>query len=129
MSTRALGLFFVFFLYAGGACAADAQAGKAYFRLVCTQCHTAEATDGGGETGPTLFNLYGAKAGTGDEAFPYSQALKDSQFIWDASILDRFLANPPGAVPGTKMPQPVPEKKDRDDLIAYFQSLASPANK
>lgn len=116
------------FAFHGAACAADAAAGKAYFTQVCTQCHSAEPEDGGGETGPTLFGIFGKAAGVGDEMFPYSQALKDSKLVWNAATLDRFLANPMATVPGTAMPQPVPEKKDRDNLIAYFQSLIGGTN-
>jgi len=55
--------------------------------------------------------------------FPYSKALKDSKLIWNAETLDRFLTDPMTTVPGTTMPMPIPVKKDRDDVIAYFQSL------
>lgn len=105
------------------ASAADAVAGKAYFTQVCAQCHSAEPDDGGGEMGPTLFGLFGRDAAVGDEMFPYSQALKDSRLVWNAATLDRFLADPMTTVPGTTMPMPIPAKKDRDDVIAYFQSL------
>ncbi len=43
---------------------------------------------------------------------------------WNADTLERFLANPPLTVPGTTMPMPIPVKQDRDNVIAYFQSLA-----
>lgn len=114
----------------GAACAAeggDAVAGKTYFSQTCSQCHSAEAGDGGGEIGPTLFGLVGRQAGTGDTMFPYTKALKESKLVWNVEALDRFLADPPAAVPGTTMPMPVPEKKDRDNLIAYFISLLASA--
>jgi cytochrome c len=76
-----------------------------------------------GMAGPTLFGIFGKAAAVGDEMFPYSQALKDSKLVWNAATLDRFLTNPMATVPGTAMPMPVPEKKDRDNIIAYFQSL------
>lgn len=108
------------------ACAAeggDAVAGKVYFSQTCSQCHSAESGDGGGEIGPTLVGLVGRQAGTGDHMFPYTQALKESKLIWSTATLDRFLADPPAAVPGTSMPMPVPAQQDRDNLIAYFMSL------
>jgi cytochrome c len=79
----------------------------------------------GGEIGPTLVGLVGRQAGAGDSRFPYSQALKESKLVWEVDALDRFLADPPAAVPGTAMPMPVPGKQDRDNLIAYFKSLLS----
>lgn len=102
----------------------DAVAGKTYFTQICTQCHTAEAGDGGGEIGPALLRVFGHAAGAGDVRFVYSQALKDSKLVWDRATLDRFLNDPATAVPGTTMPIPVPDKKDRDNVVAYLQSLA-----
>jgi len=112
-----------FLALAASASAADAAAGRAFFREVCTQCHTAEPTDGGGEMGPTLFSLFGRPAAVGDAAFPYSKALKESKLVWNAETLERFLTNPMMTVPGTTMLMPVPEQQDRENIIAYFQSL------
>jgi cytochrome c2 len=105
----------------------DAAAGKAFFSQTCMQCHTADPTEGGGEIGPSLIGLIGRPAGVGDSRFAYSPALKDSKLVWNPQSLDRFLTDPGAAVPGTTMPIPVPAKKDRDNLIAYFQSLSSGA--
>jgi cytochrome c len=101
----------------------DAAAGKAYFTQTCRQCHSAEAGDGGGEIGPNLIGLFGRPAGTGDTRFAYTKALTDSKLVWNLETLDRFLTDPAATVPGTTMALPVPEKKDRDSVIAYFQSL------
>jgi len=105
----------------------DAMAGKTFFSQTCMQCHTADAAEGGGEIGPSLIGLLGRTAGVGDSRFLYSPALKDSKLVWNPDTLDHFLTDPAAAVPGTTMPIPVPGKKDRDDLLAYFQSLASGA--
>ncbi len=105
----------------------DAAAGKMYFSQTCMQCHSADPAEGGGEIGPSLIGLLGRPAGAGDTRFVYSPALKDAKLVWNAETLDRFLTDPAMAVPGTTMPIPVPMKKDRDNLIAYFQSLASAA--
>jgi cytochrome c2 len=105
----------------------DAAAGKTFFSKTCQQCHTADPAEGGGEIGPSLVGLLGRPAGTGDTRFLYSTALQSSKLVWNRETLDRFLTDPGAAVPGTTMPIPVPQKKDRDDLIAYFQSLASSA--
>ena len=105
----------------------DAAAGKAYFTLTCRQCHSAEAGDGGGEIGPSLIGLFGRPAGVGDGRFNYSNALTDSKLMWNAQTLDRFLTDPATTVPGTTMAVPIPVKTDRDNVIAYFQSLASGA--
>jgi cytochrome c2 len=108
------------------AVAGDVAAGKAYFTQTCMQCHSAESGDGGGEIGPNLVGVFGRTAG-GDSRFLYSPALKDSKLVWNVETLDRFLTDPATAVPGTTMPLPIPVKKDRADVIAYFQSLLSSA--
>lgn len=105
----------------------DAAAGKDFFTKMCQQCHTADPAEGGGEIGPSLVGLPGRPAGNGDPRFAYSAALKDSKLVWGRETLDRFLSDPGAAVPGTTMPIPVPDKKDRDNLIAYFQSLSGAA--
>lgn len=111
-----------------GAYAADsgsAAAGKAYFTQTCRQCHSAEEGDGGGEIGPSLIGVFGRPAGVGDARFAYSKALTESKLVWNAATLDRFLSDPAMTVPGTTMALPIPVKKDRDSVVAYFQSLAA----
>jgi cytochrome c2 len=105
----------------------DAAAGKAYFTQTCRQCHSAEAGDGGGEIGPSLIGVFGRPAGVGDSRFAYTKALTDSKLVWNLETLDRFLTDPATTVPGTTMALPIPTKKDRDNVIAYFQSLAGSA--
>ncbi len=127
MSVRLFTLPLVLFAMAAAAYAAapgDATAGKAYFTQTCRQCHSAEPGDGGGEIGPSLVGVFGRPAGVGDTRFLYSPALKDSKLLWNAQTLDRFLTDPATSVPGTTMPLPIPVKADRDNVIAYFQSLA-----
>jgi cytochrome c len=110
-----------------GADPGDAAAGKAYFAQTCRQCHSAEPGDGGGEIGPSLVGVFGRPAGVGDTRFAYTKALTDSKLVWNEDTLGRFLTDPATTVPGTTMALPVPLKKDRDDIIAYFQSLPAAA--
>jgi cytochrome c len=102
----------------------DAAAGKVYFTQTCRQCHSAEPGDGGGEIGPSLIGVFGRTAGVGDTRFAYSAALENSKLVWNETTLDRFLTDPAATVPGTTMAIPIPVKKDRDNVIAYFQSVA-----
>ena len=105
----------------------DAAAGKAYFTQTCRQCHSAEPGDGGGEIGPSLVGVFGRPAGVGDARFAYTKALTDSKLLWNRDTLDRFLTDPAATVPGTTMALPIPVKQDRDNVIAYFQSVAGGA--
>jgi cytochrome c2 len=130
MSVRVFTATLILFAIGGASYAADpgdAAAGKAYFSLTCKQCHSAEPGDSGGEIGPSLIGLSGRPAGVGDARFAYTKALTDSKLVWNPETLERFLADPATTVPGTIMALPVPGKKDRDNLVAYFQSLANGA--
>jgi cytochrome c len=105
---------------------ADASAGKALFRQRCTVCHTAESGDSGGAQGPSLIGVLGRPAASAPQ-FSYTQALRESKLTWDAATLKRFLNAPADVVPGTSMALAVPDGADRDNLIAYFQSVSSQA--
>ena len=111
-------------LAAAPALAADANAGKSLFRERCSVCHTAESGDNGGAQGPSLIGIMGRPAASAPQ-FSYTTALRDSKLTWDAATLKRFLADPTRMVPGTSMVLAVPAETDRDNLIAYFESVSS----
>jgi cytochrome c len=100
----------------------DAKAGEAVYAR-CLACH-ALAYD---RTGPRHCGLIGRRAGS-VKGFAYSQAMKRSKIVWNEKTLDRFLANPLKAIPGTAMGYAgITDKKERKDLIAYLeQANASP---
>lgn len=102
--------------------AADATAGKRYFRQQCLLCHSAEPGDNGGAQGPNLANVFDRAAASSPD-FSYTPALKASGLRWDAATLEKFLASPTRAVPGSAMVIDVPARSDRDNLIAYFSAL------
>ncbi len=54
--------------------------------------------------------------------------MRRSKIVWSGKTLDRFLANPLKAVPGTAMGYAgITDRKERADLIAYLeQANASP---
>jgi cytochrome c len=54
--------------------------------------------------------------------FDYSPALKNARITWNDKTLERFLAKPLEAVPGTTMTYDgVVDAQDRRDLIAYLK--------
>lgn len=56
--------------------------------------------------------------------YAYSAALKQSGLIWTEASLTKFLANPAGTVPGTKMMNPgLTKPADRDAVLAYLGTL------
>jgi cytochrome c len=100
----------------------DPQAGGALYAR-CLACH-ALAYD---RTGPRHCGLFGRRAGS-VKGFPYSDAMRRSNIVWGEKTLDRFLANPLKAIPGTAMGYAgITDRKERADLIAYIeQANASP---
>ena len=104
---------------------ADVAHGKVLFQQSCAICHAVALGPDGGvviKQGPSLVDVVGRKAGTGDK-FSYTPALMTSGLRWDAPTLDRFLTDPPAAVPGTTMPIKVADPNDRTAIIAYLTTL------
>ena len=120
MTTAAL---FAAIVSSSGAAAAvasgDAGRGEEIYGR-CLACH-ALAFD---RVGPRHCGLFGRRAGS-VKGFAYSPAMKSSKIVWNEKTLDRFLANPPKAVPGTTMTYAgIPDARERADLIAYLKSAA-----
>ena len=117
---KALAIGSLVAMAAGPAVAADVEAGKTAFKK-CALCHTTET--GKNKVGPSLFGIVGRKSAT-VENFNYSEAMKKFDHTWDEGTLDEYLADPRGTVPGTKMIFPgIKEKTERDDVIAYLETL------
>ena len=73
--------------------------------------------------GPRHCGLLGRRAGSVPD-YGYSAALKRSAIVWDEKSLDRFLAAPMKAVPGTSMTYDgIPDRQERADLIAYLRQV------
>lgn len=97
--------------------------GKAAFAN-CSVCHTAEQ-GAGNRAGPNLFGIVGQPAGRA-AGFAYSDGLKTSGIVWTAAELDRFIANPAGRIPGTKMiAGGISDAAKRQAVIAYLESLSA----
>ena len=96
--------------------------GELQFARKCSVCHTLTA-DGKRRAGPTLFGVFGRRAG-GLEGYPYSSALQNSDIIWTAATINRLFEEGPDKVtPGTKMPiQRMKNAQDREDLVSFLQS-------
>ena len=99
---------------AGGA-SGDADHGKQLYAR-CAACHSLTVD----RTGPRHCGLLGRRAG-GVPGFAYSEAMKRSGIVWTLATLDRFLANPMQAIPGTAMGYAgLSDPKERADLVAYL---------
>ena len=93
----------------------DANHGKQLYAR-CAACHSLTVD----RTGPRHCGLLGRRAG-GVPGFAYSEAMKRSGIVWTTATLDRFLANPMQAIPGTAMGYAgLSDPKERADLVAYL---------
>ena len=105
------------FVADGLGAAGDAKRGEQLYAR-CAACH-AMAYD---RVGPRHCGLLGRRAGSIKD-FDYSKAMKRSGIVWNAKALDRFLADPMAAVPGTTMTYAgIRDRRERADLVAYLAS-------
>ena len=106
---------------AGDIKAGDIEAGMKVFRK-CKACHVVDKEKN--KTGPHLVGIIGRTAGSVESFKKYSTAMKDSGIVWDADTLDGYLESPKKYLKGGKMAfAGLKKKKDRDNIIAYFESL------
>ena len=122
-SAEKIGAFIAVLVFAGGTAnpgrAQDAEHGQTIFKA-CAACH---ATDDANRVGPGMGAIIGRKAGT-VPGFRYSNAMKMSDIVWDAKILNAYLESPQKVVPGNRMPYAgLKDPTDRADLVAYLATL------
>jgi cytochrome c len=98
----------------------DSSAGQTVFATHCVACHSTQP--GKNEVGPSLAGIVGSKSAS-VPGYDFSPAMKDANITWDDANLDKFLANPLGFVPGTKMFIKLPSDTDRQNVIAYLNTL------
>jgi cytochrome c len=100
----------------------DAERGAALYGR-CKACHSLERN----RTGPKHCGLVGRPAGS-VPGYAYSEAMRQAGLVWTPEALDRFLADPRGAVPGTRMGYAgVKDAQERADLIAYLTAATEDA--
>ncbi len=101
---------------------ANMSLGERQFARKCSVCHTL-LPEGGNRAGPTLYGLFGRRAGT-VEGYAYSKALQNSDIIWNAkTVAALFEQGPDIFTPGSKMPlQKISDQKKRDALIAFLET-------
>jgi len=110
-------------VWAASAARADPARGERVFQR-CYACHSVVA----GEDklpGPNLRCVLGRRAGT-LPGFEFSPAMVEAGaaggLVWTRATLDRFLADPQAALPGTAMGMPgLPGAEDRRDVIDYLE--------
>jgi cytochrome c len=97
----------------------DPAAGQRVF-AECAGCHS--TSPGVNKIGPSLAGVVGRRSGT-EAGFSYSPAMQSANVTWDEATLDKFLAGPGSFVHGTRMFLSVPGSSDRQNVIAYLETL------
>lgn len=107
---------------------ADMPLGERQFARKCSVCHTL-LPEGGNRAGPTLYGVFGRKAGT-IKGYAYSKALKESDIVWnEQTIAALFEQGPDEFTPGSKMPlQKIADREKREALIDYLKNVAKTKN-
>jgi len=104
---------------------ANPQAGEAAAKK-CATCHSFEK-GGASKVGPNLHNVVG-RALASAEGFAYSPALKAHGGNWDYKLLDCYLLDPKGCIPGNKMAfAGLKKDSERADVIAYLRTVTENA--
>jgi cytochrome c len=107
--------------------AGDAIKGQALFQQ---QCHVCHQVGPGAKSiiGPELNGIFGQKAGAvpGYNFSPAMMQAASKGIVWDEASLDKYLENPQGFMPGTKMAfLGLKNPEQRADVIAYLKTLKS----
>ena len=98
--------------------AGDPLRGAQAYESRCAGCHSVESD----RVGPRHRGVLGRRAGS-VAGFGYSRALKASGLLWDARLLERWLADPQALVPGQAMGYSVADPAVRTDLVAFLATL------
>ncbi len=102
-----------------------AESDPGAFNSNCRTCHSVK--EGDNRLGPSLHNVFGAKAGSSPGYAGYSQGLKSSGVTWDEATLDKFIENPDQVIPNNNMKpfKGVSDPVVRKKIIAYLKSQSA----
>ena len=118
------GLFIAIFaasILGSPAVAGDLEKGKTTF-VKCGICHAVEKDVS--KIGPSLYGVFGRKAGS-LESFPnYSDAIKSTDIVWGDDTIRELLKAPRTYIPGTKMIFiGIKSDEEIDNLLAYLKTV------
>lgn len=110
--------------YAAGLAQDPSDAGQIAFNTHCRQCHTTR--EGENRLGPSMYGIFGAKAGQVEGFANYSGSLQEN-ITWDEATLDKFIANPVSVAPNTNMIYPgVADAAERKKIIEFLRAKSRP---
>jgi len=114
-------------LLAGPAFAADIEHGAKVFKK-CSTCHMV-GPGAASRVGPPLNGLFGRKSGT-YEGYSYTDANKNSGITWDDATFAKYIRDPKGVIPGTKMVfAGLTDEADVVDLTAFLKQYKADGSK
>jgi cytochrome c len=90
----------------------------------CFACHSLDFC----RVGPALRRVVGRKADK-FEGYGYANLLATATPTWDAAGIKIWLANPEQLLPGQKMNYRLELAQDREDVVAYLESLSTSSKK
>jgi len=103
---------------------ADPAKGADVFKK-CASCHTV-AQGGANGIGPNLYAILGDAVGKGRGGFAFYDGLAKMGGKWDFAMLNKWLTDPRGMMPGTKMTfAGLDDPQDRANVIAYLNTQGS----
>lgn len=103
---------------------ADASKGAKLFRR-CAACHSVKAGDPPA-LGPNLHGIVGRDVASQAAFSGYSDAMKAVEGNWSLELLAKFINNPKGTVPGTRMVfGGIKKENELADLLAYLQTQSN----
>jgi cytochrome c len=109
-------------LVAGSAMADDPAPGAAELQK-CQICHAVNK-GGGNRVGPNLNGVFGRKAGTAP-GFNFSDAMRNSDIVWDDETLAKFLRDPKDSMPGNRMSFPgIKDDAALHDLVQQLKQAS-----
>lgn len=111
----------------GSAVAADLEHGAKVFKK-CATCHMV-GPEAKPRVGPPLNGLFGRKTGS-YEGYAYSEANRTSGLTWDEPTFARYIKDPKGVIPGTKMVfAGLADETDVVDLTAFLKQFKADGSK
>lgn len=108
-------------IFAQAARAQDPKKGETVFHF-CLPCHSI-GPGAQNKVGPELNGLDGRHSGSVPD-FDYSDANKKSGIVWNEATFKKYINDPQGVVPGTKMLFPgIKDPQQVNDLWAYISQF------
>lgn len=98
----------------------DPQRGQELFQRRCTSCHALDKE----KEGPRLRGVFGRKSGS-IPTFTYSDAMKNSNIVWNADLLNQWLTDTDRFMPDNNMNLSFKKADERADIIAYLKQLSN----